>query len=269
VADRPFQNQSVIVTGASSGIGWELARQLAAQGARLALAARRTEKLQELANECRRLGGQAVSLTTDITEPEQCQALVNRTLQEYGQLDMLINNAGVSMWARFDEVQDLSIFERMMRLNYLGSLYCSYYALPHLKQTRGRIVAVSSLTGKTGVPMRSGYAASKHAVAGFYDSLRIELDQTGVSVTVVYPGFVATGGQERGFGPDGHPLGHNPLKLNQVMTAQECARLTLNAAAARRREEVMTLRGKLGQWLKLAAPGWVDRIAKKAIEEGK
>jgi short-subunit dehydrogenase len=269
MAHAPFKDLVVIITGASSGIGREMALQLADQGARLALAARQLDKLEEVAAECRRRGGQAAVLPTDVTEMAQCQALVTHTLQAYGRLDMLVNNAGATMWARFDEVQDLSIFEKIMRVNYLGSLYCTHYALPHLKHSRGRLVGVSSLTGKAGVPTRTGYAASKHAMVGFFDSLRIELEGSGVSVTMVYPGFVATGVQARGYGADGKPLGHNPLQVGQIMTTQECARIILRAAARRQREEVMTLRGKLGQWLKLIAPGLVDRIARQAIEQGK
>ena len=264
-----FKDQVAIITGASSGIGWELALQLADQGARIVLAARHADKLAALAEACRARGGQALAVPTDVTQPEACQALVSQAAAAYGKIDMLVNNAGITMWARVDEITDLSIFEKIIQVNYLGSLYCTFYALPQLRQSRGRIVAISSLTGKAGVPTRSGYAASKHAMVGFFDSLRIELDGSGVSVTMVYPGFVATGVQARAFGPDGSLLGRNPLQLDKVMSTEECARLTLRAAAGRRWEEIMTLRGKLGQWLKLVAPGLVDRIARKAIEEGK
>ena len=113
-------------------------------------------------------------------------------MDEFGRIDTLVNNAGITMWAAFEEVSDLAIFEQIMRTNYLGSVYCTHYALPYLKQSRGQIVGISSLTGKTGVPTRSGYAASKHAMVGFFDSLRIELAPCGVTVSMVYPGFVAS-----------------------------------------------------------------------------
>ena len=268
--DHPvFKDAAVIITGASSGIGRALALQLAGQGARLALAARRGDRLAALADEIRQRGGQALAVPTDVADPAACQALVEQARQTFGRIDMLVNNAGQTMWARFDKVQDLKIFEQVMRVNYLGSLYCTYYALPDLKQTRGRIVGVSSLAGKAGIPERSGYAASKHAMTGFFDSLRIELDGSGVSVTLIFPAFVDTGSQERGFGPDGKPLGRNPLQSGQVMTADECAAIILRAAARRQREEIISLRGKLGLWLKLIAPGLVDRMVKKAIKEGK
>ena len=267
----PFRENVVVLTGASAGIGREMALQLAAQGAWLALAARDAGKLEEVAAECRAKGGRALAVPTDVGDEAQCRALVERAVAEYGRIDTLVNNAGISMWARFDQVTDLAAFERIMRVNYLGSVWCTHYALPHLKRSRGRIVGVSSLTGKTGVPTRSGYAASKHAMTGFFDSIRIELEDEGVSVTMVYPGFVATEIRERAFGPDGRPLGrgNSPVREKEVMTAEECARQTLAAAAARRRELIMTARGKIGWVLKLVAPTLVDRIARKAIEQGK
>lgn len=265
---QPFRDNVVIVTGASDGIGRELALQLAGQGARLSLAARDAARLESVADECRRRGGRAVAVPTDVGEIEQCRALVDATVREYGRIDTLVNNAGVSMWARFDTVTDLAPFERMMRVNYLGSVYCTHFALPHLKQARGRIVGVSSLTGKAGVPTRSGYAASKHAMVGFFDSLRIEIADDGVTVTMVYPGFVRTAIRERAYGPDGRPLGDSPVREAEVMTVEECARQIVGAMAGRRRELVMTARGKVGQWLKLVAPGFVDRVARRAIERG-
>jgi NAD(P)-dependent dehydrogenase (short-subunit alcohol dehydrogenase family) len=194
-----FKDAVVIITGASSGIGKELALQLAEQGAQLVLAARSADLLEQVADECRAKGAAAaaeavaVAVPTDVTEIEQCRKLVGQAVANYGRIDMLVNNAGTTMWARLEEVKDLSIYEKIMRANYLGSVYCTYFALPYLKQSRGRIVGISSLTGKAGVPTRSGYAASKHAMAGFFDSLRIELAGSGVSVTMAYPGFVATG----------------------------------------------------------------------------
>ena len=264
-----FRQNVVVITGASSGIGRALALQLAEQSAWLALAARDRQRLEQVAQLCREGGGRAIVVETDVSQQAHCERLIERTLQEFGRVDTLVNNAGVTMWARFDELQDLAPLERIMQVNYFGSLYCTYAALPHLKQTRGRIVAVSSLTGKTGVPTRSGYAASKHAMVGFFDSLRIELAGSGVSVTIVYPDFVATETRQRAFGPDGKPLGQSPVLEGQVMTADECARLIVRAAARRKREEVMGLRGKVGQWIKLIAPGLVDRIAMKAIRRGR
>jgi len=266
---QSYDGKSVIITGASSGIGMEMAKQLVQQGANLTLAARNIERLNELVSLCQSIGGKAVAVKTDVSDMGQCKRLIETAVQTYGRIDILINNAGITMWARLEEISDLTMFEKIIQVNYLGSVYSTYFALPFIKQSRGQIVGISSLTGKAGVPTRTGYAASKHAMVGFFDSLRVELRGTGVGVTMIYPGFVDTGVQARGFGPDGKPLGRNPLQVDKVMTTEECARIALNAITARKREEVMTLRGKLGQWLKLIAPGLVDRIAAKAIEQGK
>lgn len=263
--NRPFANNVTIVTGASRGIGKALAHQLADQGARLVLAARSPDALEGVAEACRALGNgtRAIAVPTDVTSEDACRRLVEATMEEFGRVDTLINNAGLSMFARFDQLDSMEPIETLMQVNYFGSVYCTHYALPHLVETRGRIVGVASLTGKTGVPTRTGYAATKHAMAGFFDSLRIELRRRDVSVTMVYPGFVDTGirhlatGRGRGY--------KHGRKAGKIMSAEECARITLAAAARRKREVVMTFRAKWGQWLKLIAPGVIDRIAASAV----
>lgn len=265
----PFHENVVIITGASSGIGRGLALQLAEQGAWLVLAARDEERLQAVADECEQRGGVTLVVRTDVANKEDCRNLINQTIATFGRIDTLINNAGITMWARFEDISDFEPFENIMKVNYLGSVYCTHYALPHLKESRGRIVGISSLTGKTGVPTRSAYAASKHAMAGFFDSLRIELMGTGVTITMIYPGFVASEVRSRALGPDGKPLGESPVQEDKVMTVEECATIIIKAMAKRKREVVMTTLGKVGQWLKLIAPSLVDRFAKKKIEAGR
>jgi len=154
-------------------------------------------------------------------------------------------------------------------VNYMGAVYCTHYALPHLKQSKGRIVGIASLTGKVGVPTRSGYAASKHAMTGFFDSLRIELEDSGVTVTMVFPGFVSTGIRENATGPDGKAIKVSPVKEGEVMSPEECARIIVRAMEKRERQEIMTFKGKIGQWIRLIAPGYVDGLARKAIERGR
>jgi short-subunit dehydrogenase len=204
---RSFKDSVIVITGASSGIGQELAFQLADQGAALSLAARDASRLAYVAEECQKRSGKAISIPTDVSNQAQCAALIQKTIDRFKRIDVLVCNAGMTMFGNFEEVKDLSLFERIMKVNYLGSVYCTHYALPYLQQSRGRIVGISSLTGKNGVPTRTGYAASKHAMAGFFDSLRIELDGSGVTVTMIYPGFVATEMRERALGTDGQPVG--------------------------------------------------------------
>jgi short-subunit dehydrogenase len=264
-----FKDKVVVITGASSGIGRELAYQLAEQGAWLSLAARNGEQLATVAGECQTRGGKATAIVTDVSEQAECAELIRRTVENYQRIDVLVNNAGITMWANFEDVRDISFYEQIMRVNYLGSVYCTYYALPFLKKTKGQIIGISSLAGKNGVPKRSGYAASKHAMVGFLDTLRIELEEHGISVAIIYPDFVATESHKKAFGADGNPIGKSPLREHEVMSAERCAKLIIQAAAARKRELIMTWRGKVGLWVKLIAPGLVDSIAKKAITEGR
>jgi short-subunit dehydrogenase len=262
-----LQGRRIILTGASEGIGRALALELAARGARLALAARDRERLESLAAECRARGGEARALPTDVTNQTDCEWLVDETVTAFGGVDVMIHNAGVTMWSRFDALKDLTIFERIMEVNYLAPVRLTALCLPHLKQSKGLLVAVASLAGLTGVPERSGYAASKHALIGFFDSLRIELAGSGVDVSVVCPDFVVTEIHKRAIGPDGEPLGESPMVQSKIMTAEDCAKRIARAVEKRERQVLMSTRGKLGRWLKLIAPSLIDRIAAKAIRD--
>jgi len=264
-----WRGQVVVVTGASLGIGAEVAHTLAADCARLVLAARDVERLEEVAEKCRRHGAEVEVVRCDVTDEASCRALIDRAVARFGRIDTLICNAGQAMWARAEDVTDWSVFERLVRVNYLGAVYCALAALPHLRASRGRLVAVSSLAGKTGVPMRTGYAAAKAALGGFFDSLRIELLGSGVSVTIVCPGFVGTGSRARNLGADGRPLGRSPVDEAAMMTAAECTRQLLDAAEHRDRELVMTARARFGMWLKLLFPSLVDRMAAQAMIRGR
>ncbi|MEO7520624.1 MAG: SDR family oxidoreductase [Gemmatimonas sp.] len=263
-----FAGKVVLVTGASSGIGAELARQFAAEGARVVLAARDVARLNEVADQCRAAGGEAYAISADVSDQNACRELITSAIAQCGALDVLVNNAGLGFRGRFDSITDLSIFERLMRVNFLGSVWCTAYALPHLKHRRGQIVAMSSLQGLAGVPQRTAYAATKHAMAGFFDSLRVELAGSGVAVTVIYPSFVSSEFNQRGLSPDGTSFGAHATgsRSRDAMSVPECARLTLRAVSRRDRELLMTWRARVGRILKLVSPRLVDRLAKAAID---
>jgi short-subunit dehydrogenase len=264
-----YSGKTIVVTGASSGIGRALCLALAAQRPRLVLSGRDEARLEQAAEACRAEGAEALAVRADVTVPAQCQLLISRAVERFGGVDVLVNNAGIGMIALFEEVQDLSVFESLMRVNYLGAVYATWHALPELKRSRGQIVAVASLAGLTGVPYRTGYSASKHAMIGFFDSLRIELKGTGVSVTVVAPDFVVSEIQKRAFGPDGKPLGRSPLQEDKIMTAERCAAEIIAAMEKRQRLMLGSFRGRVGRWVRLVAPGLIDRVALKAAREGK
>jgi short-subunit dehydrogenase len=264
-----YAGKVIVVTGASSGIGKALCRALAPQRPRLVLAARDEAALQAVAAACAQDGAETLVVPADVTSPEACRGLVARTVERFSALDVLVNNAGIGMIARFDELEDLTVYERLMRVNYLGCVYLTHAALPHLKRSRGQIVTVASVAGLTGVPTRTGYSASKHAVFGFFDSLRIELADTGVSVTMIAPDFVVSDIHNRAIGPDGKPLGKSPLQESKIMTAEECAALTVDAMERRQRLLITSWRGRLGRFVRLFAPGFIDGIARRAVARGR
>lgn len=260
-----FAGKIVVLTGASEGIGRALAHELARARTRLVLSARNAERLTSLADECRALGSSALVVPADASQREDCEALADAALAHFGAIDMLVLNAGSTMWSRLDELEDVDLLERLMRTNYLGAAWLTRRALPALVASRGRIVAIASLAGLAGVPTRTGYAASKHAMFGFFDSLRIELADRGVSVTVIAPDFVRSEIHRRAIGPDGRPLGASPMVGKKIMTAEACARIIVEAALARRRLVITSVRGRAMRWLKLLAPSLVDALAARAI----
>ena len=265
--DTTFHENVVIITGASFGIGQQLALQLAVKGAWLTLAARNVEKLYEVSKQCAQHGDRVIVIPTDVADPIQCQNLIERTVIEYGRIDTVINNAGIGMASRFEKLQDLAIFEKVFRVNFFGSVYCTHYALPYLKKTRGRLVGISSLKGKYPSATADAYTPSKYAMAGFFDSLRLELANSGISVTMIYPGWVSTGVSSRALRADGNLTGKISKHEKKAMPVDVCARMILEAVAKRKREVVMTFQGKAGLWLRLIAPKLADEIARKGSEE--
>lgn len=264
--------KTIVITGASDGIGAEMARQLAAihgAGVALVLAARNADRLELVSAQCASLGAQTLCVPTDVSLEADCRALIIASVECFGGIDALINNAGMSAHALFADVKakDLGWYQQLMQVNFWGSVWCTHPALPYLQHRQGAIVAVSSLAGLVGVPGRTAYSASKFAMSGFFEALRAELKPAGVSVTTAYPGVVATQIRYRGLNAAGQPAGASGLKEDQAMSVEECARLILQGMADRKREVVMSSQGKLGRWLKLIAPGWVEDIALKAVKD--
>ncbi len=263
-----YTDKVIVLTGASQGIGKALAIALSPQRPRLVLAARDEAALRLVAAQCQALGAKTFVFRTDVTDEAQCRDLIRRTVEAAGGIDVLIHNAGGGMNARFNAMTDISVFEKLMRLNYLGPVYLTHEALPHLKKSRGQIVCVSSVAGLTGVPLRTAYSASKHAVFGLFESLRIELAEFGVSVTMIAPDFVQSQIHVRAYGPDGKPVGDTTIAERKAMSAPECAELTVRAMERRQRLMITSWRGKLGRFARLVMPGVIDRVAYRAIRRG-
>jgi short-subunit dehydrogenase len=250
-----YAGRRILVTGGSSGIGADLARQLGAEGAKLAIAARRLDRLAEVAATCG-----AVPIQADVSEEPACKALIASTVQALGGLDVLLINAGVSMNARFVDVDDLMLYERLIRVNYLAAVWLTHHAMPHLRESRGQIVVVSSLAGKWGLPTRTGYSAAKHALHGFFDSLRPELAGTGVDITLVCPGPVSTEIRDVSY----HTSGATS-DASWDMPSAECARQVLAAARSRKREKLLSWPGWFGSWVHPFAPWVLDRVLRNRM----
>lgn len=263
-----FNGKICIITGATAGIGLALARLLGAEGARLSLAARNQERLDTIVADLLNEGIDAIAIATDVRSESACRELIQKTVDHFGGIDCLFNNAGLTMLSRFDDLKDLVLFEDIIKANFLGSVYCTHYALPHLKASKGRIVAVSSISGFTGLPFRSAYSASKHAMVGFFDTLRLELIESEVSVTTVFPGFVKTEIRERAFDGEGNPIEKIFVNEAHSMSPEECASIILDATAKRKSSVVMTLRGKLGRYIKVLFPRLADSMVLRAIRKG-
>jgi NAD(P)-dependent dehydrogenase (short-subunit alcohol dehydrogenase family) len=218
---HPLRDKVVLITGGSSGIGKALAMRLAGFGARLGLAARTPAALENVVSAVAKQGAEALAVPTDVTDPAQCQQAIETTVNRFGQLDVLVCSAGLSMRAYFAH-SDLGALERVMRVNFFGTMYMTYFAIPHVRATRGSLVALSSLTGLRGVPSYGVYGASKFAIRGLYQSLRLELYADGVHVGVVAPGFVDTPLRENVLGPDGQPWATAPVPPFRVWSVEKC-----------------------------------------------
>ncbi|MCY3665879.1 MAG: SDR family oxidoreductase, partial [Gemmatimonadetes bacterium] len=199
-----LSNKTVVITGASAGLGATLAVECAQQGARLVLLARNAERLGAVAQECEQLGSEVLTVVGNVAIAEDGKRLVEAAIERFGHIDYLVANAGVSMWTAFAAIEDVTLFRTLMEVNYLGAVHCVHPALSHLKESKGLFVVISSIQGQVGVPLHTGYSASKHALQGFCDALRMEVAESGVEVmTVLLHWLKGTELRQRALGRDG------------------------------------------------------------------
>ncbi len=257
-----LQDKVIIVTGASSGIGKALVEESLRLGARVVLAARRIEPMKEIING--ELAERYLLVQTDVSSESDCKQLIEKTIERFGRIDVLINNAGISMRALFSEA-DLSVIQRLMEVNFWGAVYCSKYALPYLIASRGSLVGVSSIAGFKGLPARSGYSASKFALQGFLESVRVENLKSGLHVLIACPGFTASNIRKTALAKDGSIQGESPRAEEKMMTAETVAKCILFSVIRRKRTLVLTTQGKLTMWINKFFPGLTDRLVYKHL----
>ena len=256
---RTFKGKTVIVTGASSGIGKALAEHFAALGANVVLGARHGDRLQQIVAQIEERGGSAAYAVCDVSKEEDCKNLVKTAVDRFGGVDVLICNAGISMRALFDDV-DLSVLHKLMDVNFWGCVNCTKYALPYIQQSHGSIVGVSSVAGIHGLPGRTGYSASKYAMTGFLEPVRIENLKKGVHVMIACPGFTASNVRFSALTADGSQQGETPREEGKMMTAEEVARIIERAVARRKRLCLMDFQGRASYFVKKFWPGLLDRL---------
>jgi len=254
-----FKNKVVIITGASSGIGKACAYEFSGMGAKVVMGARRENELKIIEDEIKQKGGDCLSVKTDVRNVEDCKSLINKAIEKYNKIDILINNAGISMRANFEEL-DLSIIKELMDTNFYGTVYCTKFALPFLIKQKGIVIGISSVTGLTPLPGRTGYAASKHAMDGFLNTLRLETLKKGLHVLIVHPGFTTSNIRKLAFNKNGNSQKESPRDETRMMPAKKAAQIIARAALKRKRDLTLTLEGKMVVWLHKYFPGISDRI---------
>ena len=255
-----MQNDKVVViTGASSGIGKALAVKYASEGWNVVVAARRIELLNELEQNVK--NSRILAVKTDVSKETDCKNLIEKTVERFGRVDVLINNAGISMRAIFEDLE-LDVMKKVMDVNYWGTVYCSRYALPYLLKTKGSLVGVISIGGYIGLPGRSGYSASKFAIRGYLETVRTENQKKGLHVLIAAPGFTSSEIKKAAINAQGRPQGETPRDEDKMMSAEECALHISNAIKKRKREIILTLiEGKLTVFLSKFLPRFVEKMS--------
>jgi len=252
-----MKDKVIIITGASSGIGKALAIACDRLGANLILAARNPDKLNELLSQLS--GSDHLLIPTDVRKEKDCEKLILSAMEKFGRIDILINNAGISMRALFTEV-DLSVIRQLMDTNFWGTVYCSKYALPFLLQSKGSLVGVSSVAGYKGLPGRTGYSASKFALNGFLEVVRIENLKKGLHVLTACPGFTTSNIRNVALAKDGSFQGETPLEESKLMPAEHVASEIIRAIEKRKDRLILTMQGKMTVLLNKFFPKFMDKM---------
>jgi short-subunit dehydrogenase len=257
--NETFKGKTVAITGGSDGIGKALVQLLLNAGANVATCARNQDKLYDLQKINSNLP--LHTIVADVSRYDDCKNFIDSTIKNFGTIDILINNAGISMHGELKDT-DLSVFEKVMAINYFGTVYCTKLALENIIKNKGTIVGISSIAGYRGLPGRSGYSASKFAVNGWLEALRTELISDKVNVMWVCPGFTKSNIRNAALNEKAEAQGESPMDENSLMTSEECAQHILDAIAKRKRTLVLTFKGKQTVFMNKFFPSWTDKLTR-------
>ncbi len=263
-----FKNKVVIITGASSGIGEATAYAFAKKGCKLVLAARSEKALEQVKFKCNQLGASCQIVATDVSIDADCQKLIEQTLFHFGKINILINNAGLSMRASLSDAS-LNVLHQLMNVNFWGTVQCTKYALPYILKEEGSVIGISSIAGIKGLPGRTGYAASKFAMNGFLESLRIENKSKNLHVGIMAPGYTASNIRNVALNAKGAKQEESPLNESELMQPEAVASYLIKMVEKRINFQVLTTQGKLVFWLNKFFPNWVDTLIYNKVSKEK
>lgn len=263
-----MKNKVIIITGASSGIGKALAFAFGQEGANIVITGRKKEPLFEVSDELTKRGINNLAIISDVSIEADNIEMVNKTIEKFGKIDVLINNAGISMRSMFEDCE-IDVIKKVMDINFYGTVYATKYALPYIKETKGSIVGISSIAGYRGLPVRTGYSASKFAMNGFLEALRTELLHTGVHVLTACPGFTASNIRVASLGSDGSSKGDSMRDEGKMMSSEEVAHHILKSVKNRDRDMVLTLQGKMVVFLNKWLPKLTDKLTYNTLAKEK
>ena len=259
-----MKDKVTIITGGSSGIGKALAHEFGSKGSKILITGRKQASLDEAVNELNNAGIEAVGFQGDVSNEQDCKAMAETAVATFGRIDILINNAGISMRAVFNEV-DMKVLHQVMDINFWGAIYATKYCLPEIIKHKGSVIGISSIAGFRGLPGRVGYSASKFALQGFLETLRTEMLYKGVHVLTACPGFTASNIRNTALNEKGATQGESPRDEQKMMSAEECAAHIYKATKKRKAYLVLTGQGKLTVFLNKLFPRFMDKMVFKTM----
>jgi len=263
-----LKSKVVIITGASSGIGEACAYAFAKESCKIVIAARNIEKLESVKKKCSEIGAECLVISCDVSNESDCKRLIDETVKRFSTVNILVNNAGLSMRALFADL-DLSVMKKLMDTNFWGTVYCTKYAMPHVLKEKGSVIGVSSVAGIKGLPGRTGYSASKFAMNGFMDSLRIENLKNGLHVGVICPGYTSSNIRNTALNRDGRPQSETPFDESKLMPASKVADQIVRMVKQRKVEVVLTSQGKLTKFINKFFPRSLDKMVYNVVSKEK